>query len=77
MEYVVFEKYLTQQYGSWRLHAKIIPEWAESKAPIIRTYPKPKPIKIDETLEKKESEFKDNVDEDVDEEKKKENQKSA
>ncbi len=75
LEYVIFEKYLTNQHGSWRLHAKIIPAWAEAKAPIIKTYPKPKPIKIDESIENKESKFKDN--EDDEETKSKEKQLSA
>lgn len=26
LEYVVFEKHLSNEYGLWRLHAKIIPE---------------------------------------------------
>ncbi|ODN05012.1 putative 39S ribosomal protein L45, mitochondrial [Orchesella cincta] len=28
LEYVVFEKHLANQYGEWRVHGKIIPEWA-------------------------------------------------
>lgn len=28
LEYVVFEKHLANQYGIWRIHGKIIPEWA-------------------------------------------------
>ncbi len=31
LEYVVFEKHLANVYGSWRLHAKIIPDWMEAK----------------------------------------------
>ena len=27
LEYVVFERHLANVYGSWRMHAKIIPEW--------------------------------------------------
>ncbi len=77
LEYVIFEKYLTNQHGSWRLHAKIIPAWAEAKAPIIKTYPKPKPIKIDESIENKESKFKDNEDEDNEETNSNEKQLSA
>lgn len=50
LEYLVFEKPLTNQYGVWRLHDKIIPPWTEAKMPIIRTYVKPKPIKVDEDV---------------------------
>jgi large subunit ribosomal protein L45 len=28
LEYVVFEKHIANQYGSWRIHGKIIPDWA-------------------------------------------------
>uniref|UniRef100_A0A2I3RZR6 Large ribosomal subunit protein mL45 n=2 Tax=Pan TaxID=9596 RepID=A0A2I3RZR6_PANTR len=28
LEYVVFEKHLTNPYGSWRMHGKIVPPWA-------------------------------------------------
>jgi len=28
LEYVVFEKHLANQYGTWRVHGKIIPDWA-------------------------------------------------
>jgi large subunit ribosomal protein L45 len=41
LEYVVFEKHLSDQYGTWRLHAKIIPSWAPPKEPILRTFRKP------------------------------------
>ena len=27
LEYCVFEKHLSNLYGSWRLHGKIIPDW--------------------------------------------------
>jgi hypothetical protein len=27
LEYCVFEKHLSNVYGTWRLHAKIIPDW--------------------------------------------------
>lgn len=27
LEYVVFEKHLANLYGTWRMHAKIIPDW--------------------------------------------------
>ncbi|NXU98090.1 RM45 protein, partial [Cettia cetti] len=36
LEYVVFERYLVNPYGTWRMHGKIIPEWAPPKDPIIK-----------------------------------------
>ncbi|NXK95020.1 RM45 protein, partial [Formicarius rufipectus] len=39
LEYVVFERYLVNPYGSWRMHGKIIPEWAPPKDPIIKVMP--------------------------------------
>ncbi|GAU88011.1 hypothetical protein RvY_00784 [Ramazzottius varieornatus] len=41
LEYVVFEKHLTNPYGVWRLHAKIVPAWAPPVDPVIRTFRKP------------------------------------
>ncbi|XP_063708238.1 large ribosomal subunit protein mL45 [Culicoides brevitarsis] len=38
LEYVVFEKHLANEYGSWRLHAKIIPEWMPSQQSSLYTY---------------------------------------
>ncbi|XP_046382686.1 probable 39S ribosomal protein L45, mitochondrial [Ischnura elegans] len=38
LEYVVFEKHLSNQYGVWRLHDKIIPEWMPPRAPAPTTY---------------------------------------
>ncbi|NXR53218.1 RM45 protein, partial [Hippolais icterina] len=43
LEYVVFEKYLVNPYGTWRMHGKIIPEWAPPKDPIIKTVMIPVP----------------------------------
>ncbi|NXF81751.1 RM45 protein, partial [Sclerurus mexicanus] len=43
LEYVVFERYLVNPYGSWRMHGKIIPEWAPPKEPIIKTVMIPGP----------------------------------
>uniref|UniRef100_A0A8C5TIV4 Large ribosomal subunit protein mL45 n=1 Tax=Malurus cyaneus samueli TaxID=2593467 RepID=A0A8C5TIV4_9PASS len=37
LEYVVFERYLVNPYGAWRMHGKIVPEWAPPKEPIVRT----------------------------------------
>lgn len=36
LEYVVFERHLMNPYGSWRMHAKIVPPWAPPKQPILK-----------------------------------------
>jgi large subunit ribosomal protein L45 len=41
LEYCVFEQHLNYQYGSWRLHGKIIPDWMPAKDPIKKTFRKP------------------------------------
>jgi large subunit ribosomal protein L45 len=38
LEYVVFEKHLSNEYGVWRLHDKVIPQWTEEKQPAYITY---------------------------------------
>lgn len=38
LEYVVFEKNVSNLYGEWRMHDKIIPPWAEPKQPSPTTY---------------------------------------
>ncbi|KAJ8962543.1 hypothetical protein NQ318_000935 [Aromia moschata] len=38
LEYVVFEKHLANEYGTWRVHAKIIPDWLPPKEPSAITY---------------------------------------
>lgn len=38
LEYVVFEKNISNLYGEWRMHAKIVPPWAEPKEPSPTTY---------------------------------------
>lgn len=59
LEYIVFEKFLTSMYGRWRVHEKIVPDWAPPAAPILRTFEQPKLYKVDEELEKKlEAKFK-------------------
>lgn len=42
LEYVVFERHMANQYGTWRLHAKIIPPWMEPKEVYKKTYIMPK-----------------------------------
>ncbi|KAL3289065.1 hypothetical protein HHI36_003507 [Cryptolaemus montrouzieri] len=41
LEYVVFEKHLANEYGVWRIHQKIIPDWLPPKEPVKTTYVKP------------------------------------
>ncbi|XP_074117420.1 large ribosomal subunit protein mL45 [Sminthopsis crassicaudata] len=43
LEYVVFERHLTNPYGAWRMHGKIVPAWAPSKEPIPKTVMIPGP----------------------------------
>ncbi|XP_046432011.1 large ribosomal subunit protein mL45 [Neodiprion pinetum] len=38
IEYIVFEKHLSNQYGIWRLHDKIIPTWMPPKEPSRKTF---------------------------------------
>ncbi|KAI8129799.1 putative 39S ribosomal protein L45, mitochondrial [Lucilia cuprina] len=38
LEYVVFEKHISNEYGKWRLHDKIIPDWLPPKQPALITY---------------------------------------
>lgn len=38
LEYVVFEKHISNEYGLWRLHDKIIPDWLPPKQPAPITY---------------------------------------
>ncbi|XP_063242410.1 large ribosomal subunit protein mL45 [Bacillus rossius redtenbacheri] len=37
LEYVVFEKHLANQYGLWRIHEKIIPDWLPAAQASPRT----------------------------------------
>lgn len=38
LEYIVFEKHLSNEYGTWRLHDKIIPDWTPPREPTRRTF---------------------------------------
>lgn len=38
LEYIVFEKHLSNEYGIWRVHAKIIPTWMPPKEPSKTTF---------------------------------------
>ncbi len=56
LEYVVFEKHLADEYGQWRIHGKVVPDWMPSRQTLVRTLKKPKfePIVEDEDDEKSE-----------------------
>nr|CDS16343.1 39S ribosomal protein L45 mitochondrial [Echinococcus granulosus] len=34
LEYVVFENYITDEYGQWRIHGKVAPAWARGFAAV-------------------------------------------
>lgn len=54
LEYVVFEKHITNPYGNWRLHDKIIPSWAPPRENLLtRSYVRPKLLEVDEEAIKK------------------------
>lgn len=38
LEYVVFEKHVANEYGRWRIHGKIIPDWLPPREPSKRTF---------------------------------------
>lgn len=38
LEYAVFEKNISNEYGTWRLHGKIIPDWAPPREPRLSTW---------------------------------------
>ncbi|XP_011503837.1 PREDICTED: probable 39S ribosomal protein L45, mitochondrial [Ceratosolen solmsi marchali] len=38
LEYIVFEKHLSNEYGQWRLHSKIIPSWMPLGQCITKTF---------------------------------------
>ncbi|KAG5893131.1 hypothetical protein JTB14_034151 [Gonioctena quinquepunctata] len=48
LEYVVFEKHLANEYGTWRIHTKIIPDWLPPRQPSAVTF-KRKPEPVEET----------------------------
>ncbi|XP_055545365.1 probable 39S ribosomal protein L45, mitochondrial [Wyeomyia smithii] len=55
LEYVVFEKHLSNEYGVWRLHEKIVPDWMPPKSPAYITYrvddAPPEPAKSEDSKE--------------------------
>ncbi|XP_066151388.1 large ribosomal subunit protein mL45 [Euwallacea fornicatus] len=52
LEYVVFEKHLSNEYGVWRVHAKIVPHWQPPKEPSKMTYKLIEPQKNTEVVPK-------------------------
>lgn len=38
LEYVVLEKHVANEYGRWRIHDKIIPDWLPPKELSAKTY---------------------------------------
>lgn len=61
LEYVVMEKWISDTYGQWRIHGKIIPEWMTPRDNLIKTYkvpkfePLPPPVVEEKVSEAKES----------------------
>lgn len=49
LEYVVFEKHLANLYGTWKLHDKIIPDWAPPREPSSLTFIVPPEPEVKET----------------------------
>ena len=60
LEYVCYEKHLSDGYSRWRIHGKIIPEWMTPPHHVLRTHIKPKFVtEVDE--EESDSEKKDST----------------
>ena len=68
LEYVVFERHLSDEYGAWRIHGKIVPAWQPSTPVVSRTFRrphvKPEDYELKEAAERRERELEG---EDVDE----------
>jgi len=56
LEYVVFEKHLADEYGSWRIHSKIIPDWMPKSESVLTTkrIPSQEPDTEDTNVDEKE-----------------------
>lgn len=63
LEYVVFEKHLANVYGSWRLHAKIIPDWMPKREPGRLTYRVPSQAKAESNEKDEKKAVKDDEEE--------------
>merc|ERR1719333_1466156 len=64
LEYFVFEKHLSNIYGLWRLHSKIVPDWLPAREPGRLTFKIPK----EEPKKEKEAESNEIVSEEQEEE---------
>lgn len=51
LEYVVFEKHISNEYGKWRVHEKIIPDWMPPREPAPRTFVKPEEPEVASTVQ--------------------------
>ncbi|KAG7200752.1 hypothetical protein KM043_001299 [Ampulex compressa] len=40
LEYIIFERHLSNEYGKWRLHGKITPPWMHIEKSVKKTYVK-------------------------------------
>lgn len=66
LEFVVFEKRVSDTYGAWRMHGKIEPDFCEAKPPVHKTFRVPEHEEIsEEDIEKMAAE--DVVDKEEDE----------
>merc|ERR1739838_1281255 len=48
LEFVVFEKRVSDTYGAWRMHGKIEPDFCEAKPPVHKTFRVPEHEEISE-----------------------------
>lgn len=48
LEYVVFEKHLSDTEGKWRVHGKVTPDWLPRRAEVVRTLRQPAPPREEE-----------------------------
>nr|XP_027198415.1 probable 39S ribosomal protein L45, mitochondrial [Dermatophagoides pteronyssinus] len=72
LEYLVFEKNISDFNGRWRLHAKILPDWMPPKDPIRKTFirdPLPEPPSAEELRFEREGIISDENKEEKDQEK--------
>lgn len=63
LEYIVMEKHIANEYGQWRIHGKIIPDWMPARDVLRKTYVKPEfpplpDIEEEETIKKTDKEDK-------------------
>merc|ERR1719402_492389 len=63
LEFVVFEKHLSNTYGTWRLHAKIVPEWLPAREPGRLTYRVPEEKEEEEVTKENEEDKKEGEEE--------------